>query len=187
MKTSSRIISHIRKIWQFNIIREVNVTDSLLNGILDDFLVIQVTPLIPKNGVWAYLTSGVSSVPAAPFRSEFILLSPRQAEQHLRILTEVAFRHAIPGNPLQIGDTISLDRSWLDESLCTCLLVSRPYILNPAIEFLELDDIQIRYQWLLPITPEERAFVEESGLEALERLFEQHHVQPLDPSRNSVV
>ncbi len=187
MQTDLQVIQHIRRMWPFNVMKELVVDDPLLQRIVDDLKIIQVAPLIPATGVWAYITVGLSLVQVAPFCKEFILLSPKAEPQHVRTLTEVAFRHAVPGNPLSLGDTVILDRPWVSGSVSDCLLVSRPYILDPSIEYFSIGEVRLQYLWLFPITPLEREFLEENGLEALEQQFDKRRVKPLDPNRESVV
>jgi hypothetical protein len=158
-----------------------------LKGIIGGLTVIRIDPLIPEKGIWVYVTSGARAVRCEPFRNEFFLLSPISSERHLQTLVEVVFRHAVPSNPLTIGDSFSLDRPWMDGSLCDCLLVSRPYLYGPVLEFLDAVEYQVQFCWLLPITRQERDFLAKNGLEALEQLFEQQRVKPLDPLRPSLV
>lgn len=187
MQTDPLIVQHLRRMWPFNMMKELVVDDPLLRGIADYLKLIQVDPLIPATGVWAYISSGLWLTQVAPFRKELILLSPKAEAQHVRTLTEVAFRHAVPGNPLGLGDVVTLDRPWVDGSTCDCLLVSRPYLLDASIEYLSFGDVQLEYLWLFPITPSEHKFLEGNGLEALEQQFDKSRVKPLDPHRESVV
>ena len=46
--------------------------------------------------------------------------------------------------------------------------------------------IEIRCLWLLPMTPGEVRFKQQNGLEALESLFEEGHIEYLNPGRRSL-
>ena len=187
INTDSLVIQHLRKTWEFNKFKEFPCTSPLLKGIVSGLTIIRFDPLIVEKGVWTYATSGAREVRCEPTRKEFFILSPVCDDAHLQTLEEVVFRHAVPNNALSVGDTFTLARPWLDGSLCDCLLVSRPYLLNPSLEFLNLGEYQVQFCWLFPITPNEKEYLAKNGLEDLERLFEQQRVKPLDPTRHSVV
>src|SRR5262249_1929904 len=155
------------KTWDFNTLQEIPSGVSLLKGIIANLTIIRIDPLIPESGIWAYVTSGAKEVRCEPYRREFFILSPVQHERHFQTLKEVVFRHAVPNNPLAVGDTFSLDRPWIEGALCDCLLVSRPYLYGPSLEFLDLDECQVQFCWLLPVTRQERDYLATNGLEAL--------------------
>lgn len=72
-------------------------------------------------------------------------------------------------------------------SRCTHLLVSLPYPFGPAFEHCQVNAMQLRLLWLLPITAAEAAFGRARGVDALEDLFERECVDTLDVMRASVV
>jgi hypothetical protein len=187
ISTDALVLQHLRKTWEFNAFGESPCTSSLLKGIISSLTIIRFDPLVAEKGVWAYVTSGARVVRCESSRKEFLILSPRSDERHLQTLEEVVFRHAVPNNALFMGETFTLSRPWLEGSLCDCLLVSRPYLLSPSLEFLDLDEYQVQFCWLFPITSQERGYLHKNGLDVLERLFEQQRVKPLDPTRPSVV
>jgi hypothetical protein len=67
-------------------------------------------------------------------------------------------------------------------------LVSQPYPFGPDFEICEWNrGTHIRILWLLPITETEKDFRRTNGLEALESLFEDRAINPVDPGRRSVI
>jgi hypothetical protein len=67
-------------------------------------------------------------------------------------------------------------------------LVSLPYPFGPEFEIVTWgDSAHARILWLLPITEAEKVFRREQGLEALECLFEERGIDPVDTKRPSVV
>lgn len=178
---------HLRRTWNFNEFHCESLDFPFLQGIVDDLCVVRVAPLIPARGVWVYVTVGAWQIPTNPDRREFIIVSPLPDDSHLATLAELVFRHAVPSHAFKLGDSYDLGRPWLNESESSHSLVSRPYILDPAIEFAERDGMPVRYLWLMPITSSERAFLKSNGIEALERAFEVNAIQPLDTLRKSVV
>jgi Suppressor of fused protein (SUFU) len=188
MVNEAAIVRHLRSLWEFNRFHELIPSFQFIQRLLPDLKVIRIDPLIPEGGVYAYVTCGVGDVPSTPFRYEFVILSPTQNDnQHLHTLSHVAVCHSVPTYALSVGEVVSLTRPWMDRSLCDHLLVSRPYLLKPEVEFLSLQEGIIRFAWLLPITSLEEAYLQQHGLEALEQLFERQQVQPLDPLRTSAV
>jgi hypothetical protein len=61
------------------------------------------------------------------------------------------------------------------------------YPLGPECEVCTWKGGHTRILWLLPITRAEKDFRREGGLEALESLFDEHAIDPVDPRRASVV
>ncbi len=187
MEIDDQVIRHLRRTWDFNEFHAVRLDFPFVRGVVDDLWAVRVDPLIPERGVWVYVTAGAWRVRCEPDRREFLIVSPCLMDTHFATLAEVVFRHAVPNNPLDAGDVYNLGRSWLDNSPSTNLLLSRPYILDPAVEIASLDGMTVRYLWLLPINNQERAYLESRSLEALEQAFEAQGIKPLDPHRESVV
>ncbi|WP_284440312.1 suppressor of fused domain protein [Streptomyces vilmorinianum] len=72
-------------------------------------------------------------------------------------------------------------------SACTHLLVSLPYLHGPDLEHCPLPGGgHARFLWLLPVTDSEIAYRRAHGTEALERLFDEAGVNPVDPRRAPV-
>ncbi|MFD7965564.1 suppressor of fused domain protein [Streptomyces zaomyceticus] len=66
--------------------------------------------------------------------------------------------------------------------------MSLPYPMGPEFEVYTWEGgDHARILWLLPITEAEKDFRREGGLEAIESLFDEHEIDPVDPGRASVV
>ncbi len=65
----------------------------------------------------------------------------------------------------------------------TEMMISLPYPFGPDFERAP----GARVLWALPITPAERLFGEQAGVEALERLFDASRIDAVDPFRPCVV
>jgi hypothetical protein len=120
---------------------------------------------------------------------ELHLFSPAEFGGHIELLTVIAHYH-LTGHPLDvIGSTVNLGRPWMPGSRLTYGLVSRPYRDGPSFGFLtnSAGDVLVRCYWLVPITQQERDYKKQSGLDALESLFDKNGLQYADPERQSVV
>jgi hypothetical protein len=145
---------------------------------------VAVFPPRAERSYWVYATLGMS----IGYREsiELHLFSPRQADELVELLTVVAHYHRT-GNRLGLHHTVNFGRPWLTNSTCSYGLISLPYLNGPELEWLASSDLRIRSLWLLPITEAERDFKKRKGTEALERLFEEHQVDYLNPERRSLV
>ncbi len=155
-----------------------------LHELSDDFsvLIFRKSPEI-----WAYGTRAMSQ-PDDRERIELHLLARPSdegvADDVVELLTVVAHYHR-NGSPLGLGHTVNFGRPWLPRSACTHGLVSLPYLDGPTLEWME--EPEVRFLWLIPITPRELELKTKEGLEALEERFERAQFDYLDPMRSSVV
>lgn len=94
--------------------------------------------------------------------------------------------HADARYRLRAGSIVNIGQSWMEGSSADRLLVSLPYPYGPTLEICELRERHVRFLWLVPITMAEANLVRSQGLEALERLLEQSHVNVLSPKRRSL-
>ncbi|WP_030462896.1 suppressor of fused domain protein [Kitasatospora sp. NRRL B-11411] len=132
----------------------------------------------PRGGGWSYLTAGCGAV-------EFVLCGAADDPRFAELLGMVASYHA--AHRLDVEHSLPIGEPWLPGSACDHLLVSLPYLHGPELEHCPLPDGgHARVLWLLPITAAEAAFRRAHGHEALERLFDGHGIEPLDPRRPSV-
>lgn len=129
----------------------------------------------PSAGSVAYATIGLSP------ELELFLLA-RTADHDRDALVELLA--AVARGPRRaLGDTIDFGRPWLPDSRCDHGLISLPYTEGPDFERAGTT----RVLWLLPITWAECSYKRQSGLEALESLFESSGFDYVDPLRDSVV
>lgn len=144
--------------------------------------------VIPRSpGSFAFATLGMSA-PGDPEPLELhVLVKParwREARDCVvELLAAVAHYHRTE-QPLDLGHTVYFGQGWFRDFRCSCGLVSLPYLDGPKLEWMEVPPV--RFLWLIPITPAEREFKREHGLEELERRFERKQVDLLDPTRPSV-
>ena len=142
-------------------------------------------PPSDKTFCWVYATCGMTVLTESALL-ELFLLSPYQTEMHVELLTMIAHYHQT-GAKLGLGHTVNFGRPWLDKSSCSCGLLTLPYTFGPPLENADIGGQRVRVLWLLPITPEERAFKVAQSVDALEQLFEKQQFDYLDPMRPSVV
>ena len=132
---------------------------------------------------WVYFTVGASEV-ASP-HLEFFICSPHANESATELLAMATYYHAT--ERLGLNHTLPIGRSWLPNATCDQFLVSLPYPFGPNLENIKASVGEVQALWLLPITEAERAFAKVHGVEALEALFDERAINPLDINRSSVV
>jgi len=137
----------------------------------------------PLYSGWIYFTVGASEV-ASP-RLEFFICSPYASGDAVELLSMVVYYHAT--EKLGLNHTLPVGRPWLPGASCDQFLVSLPYPFGQQLEAINTSIGEARALWLLPITSAERAFARQHGIEALEGLFDEHAINPLDVQRGSVV
>ena len=137
----------------------------------------------PRYAGWVYMSVGASEV-ASP-RIEFILCTPHATESAIEYLAMVTHYHAT--ERLGLDHTLPIGRPWLPGATCDQLFVSLPYPFGPELECISTTAFKAQALWLLPITQAEREYAKQWGAEALESLFDDCAIDPLDPGRASVV
>ena len=150
----------------------------------EDFSVLRFEPNAQRN-MWTYATCGMSlATDEEPL--EVHLFSPVENPQLVELLTVIAHYHRT-GLFLGLGHTVNFGRPWLAGSTCDRGLISLPYLDGPSLEWLDVDGLQTRFLWLVPITRAEVEYKKTHGLEALESKLEAASFNYLDPARPSVV
>lgn len=134
---------------------------------------------------WTYATCGMSQAPD-PRGLELFMFAPYRSPELVELLFATAHYHRT-GAALDLGHTVNFGRPWVGASPCTHGLVSLPYLDGPKLEHAIIRNTPVRVLWLVPITPQERAFKIEHGLAALEVEFERAGLQFARPGRESVV
>ena len=95
----------------------------------------------------------------------------------------VAYYHAGPDQQrVDLGHTLDIGEPWTKQSLCTHLLISLPYAYGPELEICAGPTGHARILAVQPITPAERAFKIEHGVEALEQRLEEAEAAFANPS-----
>jgi len=141
----------------------------------------------PSNlrAMWTYASCGMS-IPSDLSPLELHMFSSQESGEALELLTVVSHYNRT-GNRLGLGHTVNFGRSWLPSSNCEFGLISLPYLDGPGLECLDLNGINVRFLWLIPVTREEVEFKKKHGLVALEENFETASFDYLDINRLSVV
>src|SRR5688572_19129115 len=93
----------------------------------------------------------------------------------------------IGGGPRTRLNTYVTLGCWEAVQSCDRLFVTLPYPYGPDLEWCRWRRSSARLLWLMPIMPSEAAYVDEHGVEALERRFEETQVHFADPDRPPVV
>lgn len=132
-----------------------------------------------------YATCGMS-LPDDIERLEVFVLSPVADNRLCELITMVAHYHRTL-REFGLGHLFKIGHPWLPGSACDSCLISLPYLDGPKLEWMKTDDTTIRFLWLIPITPDERAYCRENGTDSLESLFESARFNYANPNRGSVV
>ena len=143
----------------------------------------------PRDGAWAYVTVGASVTSDRPGAGrEFVLMAPVRDPRFADLLAMTVFYHCGPEpHWLDVGHSLPVGEPWLPGSACDHFLVSLPYMHGPALEHCPLPNgHHARFLWLLPVTSSEIAYRRTHGTEALEQLFDEAAIDPVDPRRPSV-
>ena len=138
-----------------------------------------------KRRLWTYATCGMS-LPSDSMPLELHIYSQRENRRLVELLAVVTHYHRT-GSLLGLGDTVNFGEPWFDGSQCDHALISLPYLDGPDLEWLELGQVNVRFLWLIPITPLELEHKKRFGLESLEAQLESARVDYADPKRPSVV
>ncbi|MFE5519143.1 suppressor of fused domain protein [Streptomyces virginiae] len=91
------------------------------------------------------------------------------------------------GHQLDLEHSVPIGEPWVPGSTCDHLLISLPYLHGPDLEHCPLPGGHARILWTLPVTAAEIGFRRRQGHEALEQLFDEAEINPIDPFRASVV
>lgn len=183
----SAILEHIQNFWpNSTIVREL-WNEGPIQDNVPGFQVLRLTSRTPGRPV-VYVTHGCFVIePIQHIKHEFFLISPVEERRHVETLTMLANFHADKRYRLDVGSVVSIGDRWMPGSKCDHLLISIPYPYGPKLEWLKLPDICVRFLWALPITPQEAAFAELKGLEALEQKFDAAKLDYMNPGRASVI
>ncbi|MEU1630843.1 suppressor of fused domain protein [Streptomyces sp. NPDC020096] len=157
-------------------------------GMVRDLRILEVGPG-PRGSWWTYVTVGCwSRANHQGHGLEFLMMAPTSDPRFADVLAMTAFYHCGPTpHLLDLGHSVPLGEPWTPGSTCEHLLVSLPYLHGPDLELCALPNGHARLLWLLPVAESEIAFRREHGTEALEQLFDEAEINPVDPRRAAVV
>lgn len=169
---------------QFGVAETLQWTRGPVQSLPTGFRVLRFPPASPSR-LFTCATCGMGASGGAE-AVECFLLSPVPDESQVELLTVIAWYHATTAR-LGIGHTVNFGRAWMPDSDCTYGLLSLPYLHGPSLEHCDHSGGRTQVLWLIPITPEERAFKVLHGLEALESRFEAFGFDYASPHRPSVL
>lgn len=149
----------------------------------NDFHVLRFAP--SSSRLFCFATCGMAAR-TNDASIECFLLSPVPDVSQVELLTVLAWYHTTTAR-LGVGHTVNFGRAWMPDSECTHGLLSVPYLHGPSLEWFEHANVRSHILWLIPITPEERAFKVSRGLDALESRFESPGFDYANPHRASVI
>ena len=150
-----------------------------------NFYVLEFAPN-PRHNCWIYCSVGMSLDREDDCLIELFVLSPRQDNALVELITVCASFHRNV-RPLDIHHTVNIGRPWLNQSNCDHAFVSLPYLDGEALELFPFEGQHYHCYWLIPITEKERDYKIEQGCEALELLFEDKQLDYLNPDRVCLV
>lgn len=179
--------AHLERNWPKN--EKENFTWELgkIKYVLPNFTVTRVSPNSDSEP-WIYITNGCLHMDSIENgRQEFFLMSPIESPRHIETLTMLASYYISSEKLLGIGDSVDIGRAWIEDSNFNHLLISLPYPYGPDLEVCNLKNFKVRYRWLLPISASENDYLRNTGLEALEKKFEDAEIDFLNPTRPSVI
>lgn len=177
------ILRHYYRNWGANG-RPVSFQAGPIHELPDAFSILEFEPRRNRN-MWTYATCCMSQ-PNDPCPLELHLFSSEQSEEPVEVLLVTAHYHRT-ARILGLGHSVNFGKPWVANSTCEYGLLSRPYLDGPELEHLALSSGSIvDFLWLIPVTKPEIDFRKTSGLEALERRFEECQLNYIDPNRVSV-
>jgi hypothetical protein len=152
---------------------------------LGAFRVLEVPPN-ERTALWTYASVGAYAfTPPGEEAIELVLLTEQPTGRGVELVTLAATYHQT--RRLQPGHRLPLGEPWLEGGTCDAFLVSRPHPFEATFGTIPLGARSVRVLWLLPITPAERRFAGDHGVEALEQRFDDAVVEYWRPGRASVV
>ena len=149
-----------------------------------NFRILEFPPHVNRN-MWTYATCCMSQV-EDKHPIELHIFSSVRDEGLIELLTAATYYHRNT-NKLGLNHTINFGRSWQNISKCTFGYISLPYLDGPSLETLMLDNNQIKFYWLIPVTEDEVKYKTKFGPEALEATFEEKGFDYINPERPGVV
>ncbi|MGW7280512.1 suppressor of fused domain protein [Streptomyces sp. NPDC054844] len=187
MLAAEAVESHVRAFFKGHAV-EVVVCDlepDRREAVLD--LRVLVVGPGPRSGSWAYVTAGCwAAMEKDGHGLEFVVTAHVRDQRFIDLIAMIA--HYNRGvHRLDLEHSMPIGEPWVPGSACDHLLISLPYLHGPDLEHCPLPGGHARILWALPVTAAEIEFRRREGHEALEQLFDDAEIVPIDPFRASVV
>ena len=164
MDYNQTVLSHLQRFWKHHDIKRFTWALGRIVEELPDFQVFQVIPN-HADEPWVYVSSGIS-----PFLGqEFFIVSPFETPEHIETLAMLASASMHYPDQFQLGKTVNIGRPWVEQSSFQHFLISLPYPYGQELEYMD----NVRFFWLLPITHQERLFLDTHSVEELETRFDE--------------
>jgi hypothetical protein len=140
----------------------------------------------PRSDGWAYATAGCwAALEKGGHGLEFVMTAHVRDQRFIELMAMIASYHR-GGHQLDLEHSMPIGEPWVPGSTCDHLVISLPYLHGPDLEHCPVPGGHARILWTLPVTTAEIEFRRRHGHEALERLFDEAEIDPLDPFRASV-
>lgn len=181
--------NHIHKVWPGQKLDFFSWELGPIVNSMPEFRVARVEPSQTEKK-WIYFSTGLSEVVKFDgYGLELFLLSPWEEALHVELFAMLAnYCCDSTTSKLGLNSIFDIGRPWLENSSCDHLLISLPYTIGPRVEWPVCEiGYKIRVLWILPITANEASFAKLHGVEALEKEFDKHRINPVDPYRSSVI
>ena len=150
---------------------------------LPDLSVLEIGPG-PRSAGWTYVTCGAWEATSTNLL-EYLMTADQARPRYVELLTIIAY-YAISAT-FGVGHTVSIGEPLLDGSLCEDVYLSLPYVFGPDLERFTLDGREGHILWAFPLTPAEKQYLLDNGVQALEDRLEDSRVEYWSPFRPSVV
>ncbi|KJJ15930.1 hypothetical protein HMPREF3156_01644 [Neisseria sp. HMSC06F02] len=178
MDYNQTVLSHLQRFWKHHDIKRFTWALGRIVEELPDFQVFQVIPN-HADEPWVYVSSGIG-----PFLGqEFFIVSPFETPEHIETLAMLASASMHYPDQFQLGKTVNIGRPWIEQSSFQHFLISLPYPYGQELEYMD----NVRFFWLLPITHQERLFLDTHSVEELETRFDELGIDYLDINRASTI
>jgi hypothetical protein len=176
---------HVRRFFNGHDITTHTWTEGPILEANPHFRVLQIAPRAGK-GLWIYVSiGGWATTEHEHHGLEFVMTFPAEAVRGIELLAQTVFYNR--AGILGLGHSFPLGEPWLPGSLCDHILISLPHLWGPDLGKCHVGDRHVDFLWLLPITPEERAYKASAGREELESRFEEVGLEYIRADRKSVV
>jgi hypothetical protein len=186
MNYKNEIENHYKSIWGDNYTPRYWYKGPI-HKLNPDFCILEFTPSSSQS-MWIYATCCMSNLNNDKNQVELHLFSSEQDHSLIELLTAVAAYHCENNsNRLGLHHTVNFGRPWQKESICDYGFISLPYLDGPKLENGKIDNHDLKFYWLIPVSKREVEFKKEYGVDSLEDKFETLGLDYINPSRESLV